>query len=411
MSDSDFRAVVESMLRRTATDDSADDVTRVAVLGAGPVGQLLACEALAAGLDVRLFSAFERELRGLRTRGSVTVRGAHLVGTYAVTEAPGRTPSIVLSPSVDAAVEDADAVFVATPASAHATYAGLLSSSLRHGQLLVLVPGRFLGSVEVSTALHRHRCAAEVTVAELSAAPYVVSARDGRLIVHAVARIVALATLPAAAAGVAVDRLSSWLPMLRAADSVLETSFAATSALVTVPPVLLNSAALETAPDDERPLLRDLLTPGIAVSVVDALDRERRAVAFQYGVGDLDPVATAVSRAYGGEGADVSAVVRSVEGFDDLPVQHDHGPHVVDEVATSLVPLASAAEVAGIPTPTTDAVVGIASALAGADLARQGRTLASLGLAGQRPADLRRALASHDDTARRVRPAALWRVS
>jgi len=399
-------------------DESLDGVRRVAVLGAGPVGQLLACEALAAGLEVRLFSAFARELTALRDRGSITVRGAHLVGSYAVADAPARTPAVVLSPSIDAAVDGADVVLVATPASAHATYAGLLSSSLRDGQVLLLVPGRFLGSVEVSLALHRHRCAADVTIGELSAAPYVVSAsgpadKQAVITVHAVARTLGLATLPAPAAPAVVARLAPLLPMLHAAESVLEPSFGSVSALVTVPAVLLNTAQLESASADARrqpPLLRDLLTPGLATTVVEAMDRERRSVAFQYGVRDLEPLTTTVAATYGGEGEDLSAVIRSVEGFDDLPLQRDHGPHVVDEVSTSLVPLASAAEMAGVPTPTTDAVVGLASALAGADLRRQGRTLASLGLAGQRPPDLRRTLTARETLRPAARPAALWQV-
>src|SRR5688500_3589474 len=112
MSDSDFRAVIDALsVSGPVRPRSVEPVRRVAVLGAGAVGRLLACEALAAGLEVRLHSVFGQELADLRAAGAVTVRGAHLVGTYAVgdsgTGSPSR-PAIELTASVDEAVAGAD---------------------------------------------------------------------------------------------------------------------------------------------------------------------------------------------------------------------------------------------------------------------------------------------------------------
>jgi hypothetical protein len=65
-------------------------------------------------------------------------------------------------------------------------------------------------------------------------------------------------------------------------------------------------------------------------------------------------------------------------------------------VATSLVPLLSAARLAGVPVPATEALVGLASVLADLDYARHGRTLASLGLEALGPEGIRRALDGGD---------------
>ncbi len=46
-----------------------DPVRRVAVLGAGPVGQALACECLAAECEVTLYTAFETERAALASQG------------------------------------------------------------------------------------------------------------------------------------------------------------------------------------------------------------------------------------------------------------------------------------------------------------------------------------------------------
>ncbi len=132
---------------------------RVAVLGAGPVGQALACECLAAECEVTLHTAFEPERAALAAPRAVTVRGEHLVGTYRLADGPSAQPAIGLRTGIDDAVTEADAILVATPGIAHATCGGLLAGRLRPEQLLVLVPGRSFGAVEVARSLRRFACA------------------------------------------------------------------------------------------------------------------------------------------------------------------------------------------------------------------------------------------------------------
>ena len=413
MSDAQFRAMLDALGRDAAPPETTPPKpSRVAVLGAGPVGQLLACQALAKGAEVSLHSVYGDELSALAAAGGITVRGAGLIGSYAVGDGPATTPRIRLAASADAAIRDADVIFVATPAAAHATYAGLLASSLQDGQLVVLVPGRFLGAVDFARALHMHLCSAEVTVADLDVAPYLATQDGAQIHVHALARQVALATLPVEAAEPTTARLRELLPMLRAVDSPLVTAFSSVTGVVTVAPLLTNTAALE-GDRRQKVLLRDLIVPGLSETVIADLDRERRAVAFHFGVHDLPPAATWLRTAYGDSpqvrddpDEDVCRAIRDLEVFDDFAAVTGSGPRVIDDVPFTLVPLADAGRLAGVPTPVTDTMIALASSLAGADFARQGRTLGGLGLAGQRPEELRRRLA----TASGRRPhATTWR--
>lgn len=405
MSDTDFRSVVDALSATAPTrPDPVEPVRRIAVLGAGAVGQLLACEALAAGLEVSLYTVFGRELDQLSAGGGITVRGAHLVGSYSVGEPrPGR-PSIRLPASVDEAVAGADIVLVATPASAHATYAGLLAGALCDDQVVVLVPGRFLGSVALRQELERHHCPARVMIAELAAAPYLAT-RDGAAVrVNGLARSVDLASLPVAAAPMLASRLAPLLPMLRPVDSPLVTAFGTLTGVVSVAPLVTNTAVLDSSKGGSV-LLRDLVPPSLSVTLIRDLDDERREVAFHYGVRNLPSAGAWLRAAYDDstelerEAADddVATVLAEVEMFDDVTVAGTGGPHITDDVPNTLVPLALAGKAAGVPTPATDTVVALAGLLVGTDLSTTGRSLEALGLGGVRPADVRRRLSEAVD--------------
>jgi len=415
MSQTDFRSFVDALdANGSARPVSASPIRHVAILGAGAVGQLLACEALAAGLDVVLHSVFGRELEDLEERGSITVRGNHLVGSYAVGDAHPERPAITLASSVDQAVINAEVIFVATPASAHATYAGVLADVLVDGQVVVLVPGRFLGSVAFRQDLARHHCRADLTIGELAAAPYLASRTGSTVTVHGVVRSADLATLPVDAAPAVVERLSVMLPLLTAVDSPLVTAFGTVTGVIAVAPMLTNVAVMEGR--DSSVLLRDLVPAALSGTLIRALDQERRDVAFHYGVRDLPSAGDWLRTAFDPREQqdldraddDLAAVMADLEIFDEVTVGGTGGPHVTDDVPNTMVPLVRAGLNAGVATPATEAVVALASCLIGDDLMSTGRSLEGLGMGGVRPADVRRRLS----TAAEVAPQAMswWSV-
>ncbi len=333
-----------------------DPVRRVAVLGAGPVGQALACECLAAECEVTLYTAFESERAALAQPGAVTVRGEHLVGTYRLADGPAPEPAVVLRTGIDDAVADADAILLAIPAVAHATAGGLLAARVSADQLLVLVPGRSFGAVEVARSLRRFGATALPTIVELADSPYrVQSAQPGALTIAAVNPRTPAAALPNRKTDEAVQRLRAVLPTLTAARGILETTFSDLSGVVDAPPALLRDSA----------------------SVTRKIDDERRRVAFAYGVRELDP-----------------APVRSRD--DSTPPLDPGDARVHDALCCSLVALVSAGTVAGIPTRTAAALVDLGSVQRNLDYTGHGRTLPSLGLDRFGPDDIRRALDGGD---------------
>ena len=383
MSDAEFRAVVASLgASRPAEADRANPLRTVCVVGSGPVGLALACEALAAGLQTRLWSPVAREL----AVESVTVRGAQLIGTYRFgVPATTAVPSVVVAPGVDVAVAGADVVLVAVPSLAVCGVAALLAPHLTDGQLLVLVPGRSFGAVEVRRELRRQGCTAELIVAELAAPPYLVSSPGpGRLEIHAVPGRVDIG----ASAAVAQRLAAVWPSVVAAPGGQLGSTFADLGGVLRVAPVALNAGLAERGGGPWSALV----TPTVA-AVMEAVDVERREVAFAFGVRDLPSAAAWLADAYAAAGGSLHETWHGIAAFDDLLVGSGGLRQLLaDDVACSLVPLAAAGQAALVPTPAADALVATASLLCGVDFATLGRSFGALGLAGADVETIRRSL-------------------
>ncbi|MFA5608107.1 MAG: NAD/NADP octopine/nopaline dehydrogenase family protein [Leucobacter sp.] len=368
-------------------------ISSVAVIGADPVGQAIACSALTAGCRVTLHTPFDSEYRKLVDAESISVDGGTSAGTHRV--APVDTnvhePTIQAAPQLDVAVKHADVVLLTGPASVHATYATLLAPLLKTGQIVVLAPGQSMGALEVARVLRNQRSRADAIVLEMCIAPYIVTQpHPGHLIVEAEHRVVLAAALSNADTASVVDSMRHLFPMLRAADSVLETSFANMAGLLLAAPALLAASA------QGRATLRDRLPVELVETVVRRLDQERMRTAFAYGVRDLSSLSEWLEATFGTVEKDLGNALDEIAVYGKIPCPAPDDPAVHDAVATSLVPLASAAATAGVPTPVTSAMITLASALHGIDHARNGRTMASLGLEGMRPDEIRRAIDGAD---------------
>ncbi len=379
MSDAEFRSVVAGLAPGLLDAPAPRAPLRsIAVLGAGPVGLAMACEALAEGLDVRIWSPVAAEVPA-----SVTVRGAHLVGTYRFGVTTGPNPSVVVAAGVDAAIAGAEVVIVATPSLHQCAIAGLLAPHLQADQTVALVPGRCFGAVEFRRELMRCSVEAMPTLAELAAPPYLAStSAPGRLDIHT--------RLAMVRASSGASRLAVVWPMIIAAGSTLDSSLSDVLGVLNVAPVVLNTGLAE------RGTVRrsELLSPTVA-GVCESIDEERRRVAFAYGVRDLDSAAGAIAAAHGvAPGLSLHETWHSIPAFDDVSLPGVSLRRLLgDDVACSLVPLASAGAAAGVPTPSIDAMVAAATLLTGVDYRSLGRSFGALGLNGLTLDEVRRACA------------------
>lgn len=381
-----FADAVAAQGRRT-DPPRARAIARVAVLGGGDDALLIAALALAHGVEVTLFSAYGTELDRLRASGGITIRGAGPVGTYQVDR--DGAPSIQTTGELDRAVGDADAIFLTGPVHKQRTYAMVLADHLADGQILVLAPGRSLGAAEAAWMLRVGGCKADFTVLEAQGLPYWLEANGTRLTLSAAAPAVA-ATLPAGRED-CIEALTGILGEMLPAHSTVHGGFEDGSGLVEVPALLLGGVLAghggPAIPEGGVPLagnrtFRALIGPG-QMDVISSLAAERRLVASRFGVRDLPDDETWVSRHAG-----------AARGDGARPVPDAATAARIVRCATigSLAPLLSAARVAGVATPATQAMTTLASIVLGADVEPAGRKLDAIGITADNLEEARRIL-------------------
>ena len=269
---------------RDATPAPAPDVqfNRVAVLGGRPDARMLAALCLAEGAEVTLFSAYGSELSLLEQSSGIGIRGEGPVGSYHVNR-DGH--SVRTTAKLDAAVRDAEAIFLTGPIHKQRTYAMVLADHLSDGQVLVLAPGRSLGAVETAWMLRVGGCKVDVTVVEVQGLPYWFSS-EGSGLTLSQAGPMAAACLPRGRQR-AIDALKQFLPNIYPVESVLVSGFGDLSAAVEIPSLILGGAGLEsggpTVPMGGVPLSENKTFAALIgddqISVIHGLAEERRQVA------------------------------------------------------------------------------------------------------------------------------------
>jgi hypothetical protein len=359
---------------------------RVTVLGSGVEGRALAAWFLAEGADeVRLFTVYAEEVGALE-RGSITLRGEGPIGTFRV---GGDRPSIEVTSVLDSAVAASDMIVVSGPVLKQRTYGLVLAQQVRDGQLIVVTPSRTFGGLELAHWLRAGGSKADVTIVEVQSLPFDITEEGGTL--HLTRRRpVAAAAMPQSAAS-SVGRVAGYLSDVAPMPTMLHSSLTDCSALVEIPAVLMGGPAAPAdrvaVPPGAVPVSRGTFAALIGgqhrTLIADLVD-ERRKVAAAFGVREfptLEEILTSVAGTLDGDG------VRAA------PAPDAAAALVRDGVLGSIVPLISAAESAGVPVPTTRAVLRLAESVLGGDLTAAGRGLDRIGYSGMDATAIRNLLA------------------
>lgn len=367
---SDFAAAMAKAGPKAPAPATAP-AARIAILGGGPDARMLAALALAEGAEVALFSAYGAEIEALAS--GVAIRGAGPLGAYQVNRADA--PSITATAQIDRAVAGADLLVLTGPIHKQRTYAMVLADHLSDGQTLLVAPGRTFGALEAAWLLKLGGVAADVTLAEAQTLPYWFTVEGATLHLSPAAPAPA-ATLPKGGVGA----LSAVLPHAAPVHDVLAASFADGSGLVEAPALLLGGGGLARGgpaipmggqPLEENASFRNLIGADQRETIA-RMAAERRKVAARYGVRDLPDA----------DGwLDIHAGAASGEGRRPVPDLDQSRAILRDAAIGSLAPLVSAAALAGVETPVTEAMLTMISATLKADFAPAGRRLEAMGLA------------------------------
>jgi opine dehydrogenase len=346
------------------------------VVGAGLGGVAVCANLGLAGYRMRLHDLDGGRLTELRARGGIDVEGL----------VQGFSPLERVTTDLGEAADGADVIIVCTGSHHHAAVARALAKILRDGQTMLLIQGGTGGSLVVRRELRAAGSTAEIDVAEMDNYPYSLGwPAPSRMTMTIKKRFLQIAALPAARTDAVMMRLGPAFPEAVAAPSVLHTGLTNMNATLHVVNMVGNIGRLESTGNAYR-FYAEGYTPSI-VSLLQALDRERLAVAAAYGV-DVPDIHEWLGRTYGFREPSLRETFHRLTHDARGPYQWTPTPpsmehkYVVEDVPCGLVAMAGLGAAAGVATPVISGLVAIASALTGRDFMAEGRTLEQLGLAG-----------------------------
>jgi len=186
-------------------------------------------------------------------------------------------------------------------------------------------------------------------------------------------------------------------PNIVKASSVLETGLGNINAIFHPPGMIMNAGWIERRRGDFL-FYREGITAAVG-RVVAAVDAERLAVAKALGVPaapfiDIFHRAGLTTKA----ARDSGSIAQACEDSEPnrtikAPPSLDHR-YIHEDVGYGLVPMAELGRLAGVATPTIDALIMLAGLALGRDYRVDGLTLERLGLADKSPAELTRFIAT-----------------
>jgi opine dehydrogenase len=342
------------------------------VIGAGHGGKAMAAHLALMGLNVCLYNRTFDHISIIRQRGGIELESPE--GTLR-----GFGKIRLTTSDLSEALADAQVVMVVVPSSAHADVARKAAPYLKHGQIVVLHPGRTCGAIEFSKVLKDSGCQAEITVGEAETFIYA-SRSDGpaQARIFRVKEAVPLAALPANRTHCVLEAIHPAYPQFIDGVNVLHTGLNNMGAIFHPALTLLNAGWIEHTHGDYQFYI-DGVTPSVA-RVLEVLDRERVTVASSLGIRARTSLEW-LKLAYNTVGADLHEAIQNQPGYYGIkaPPTLTHR-YIFEDVPMSLVPIASLGLRYGVSVHGMDSIIRLGSIIHKTDYWRRGRTVEKLGL-------------------------------
>ena len=358
-------------------------VSTVAVLGAGNGGCAAAADIGSRGYEVRLYNRSSERLRPILDRGGLEKLGATGDGFV---ELP------IVTTDLAEAVSGADLVMLTVPVSSHPFFARELTSLLSLEQVLFLNPGHMGGGLFIAHEFHRLTGRTDVRTCEVSTLTYACRMKEPAVVnIMSTTTNLPFAAFPGRHQQELFELLSPLYPQLLQASHVLETGFLDINAVEHPPQIICNAGWLEHTKGDYL-FYYEGTTPSVG-RVIDAVDRERQALASAAGVPTKPFTEIFHQMGYtSARAAEEGSAYRALR--ESSPNRWIKGPpsldhrYIHEDVGWGLVPWSEMGRAYGVPTPTMDALIVLGGALNNRDYRAEGLTLERLGLAGVDAADL-----------------------
>lgn len=346
---------------------------RVTVVGSGNGGLATAFDFAAHGHTVSVFDTphFPDHVLEISAAG----------GIHATGEMQGFAQIASCGHDIAAALDGAELVVLVGPAYSTQHQADVVAPHLVPGQAVLICPASCAGALTFKRALGLPLEDETITVGETSTLPYAVrTTAPGRIhVFHKLRGGVYLAGLPRSGTERLLGMVQDVFTGIEAAQSVLQTTLQNGNPVIHPAVTLLNAGLIERTGGGFL-----FYEEGITTAVgraIEAVDRERLAIAGALGVQVLPEPDLGVLQGYMKE-ADYSTGYSTAPGFLGIGAQGQlDNRYLTEDVGYSLVFLTDLGRRVGVPTPTMEALVTMASVVLARDFRAEGaRTLATLGL-------------------------------
>jgi opine dehydrogenase len=342
---------------------------KIAVLGGGNGSLAAAADLAEAGHDVRLWRRDRTALQSLIDAGALTLKDAAGVR---------RVPLARATADIGAALDGAELVVAASPATAQVDIARSMAPFLEDGQVVFLPPGTF-GSFVMARTVRAHGSGADVAWAETGTLPYL-ARKHGDTEINITVRALRLPTgvYPASRAEQALAVIRAAYPSVHGCGDALSGALMNAGPVIHPPLIVLNAAPLQHF---ERWDIHAEGTQPAVRAVTSALDAERIATREALGYAAPHyPLSDHYENDRWMYGDAHQQLVKSGDWREHIDLLTHR--YVAEDIELGLAFLASVARWAGVEAPVANGLLSIAGAFLGRDLRQGPRTLEALGLAG-----------------------------
>ena len=348
---------------------------KTAVLGSGNGGCAVAFDFASQGHEVSLvdFETFAANIEAVAANGGVQSEG----------DLEGFASIAYSGHDFERALAGAELIVVVGPAYSTEPFGDACRPFLAPGQTIIICPGSCGGALAFKRAAGLDLRDSSIVVGDTGTLPYAVRVvSPGHITVYLKLRGgVTLATIPASRTIEVATLLAGVYPELTPVVSVLFTALSNANPVIH-PAVTIGNAAQIERTGGELLFYEEGTTPCVA-RLMEAVDQERRALGARLGFSIPSDPEMCVRQGYMSQASYYPGYMQA-PGFKGIKAQSqiDHR-YLNEDVGFGLVFYRSLGRQLGVPTPVVEAVIGVASAMAGRDYLAEGRrTMESLGLAG-----------------------------
>jgi opine dehydrogenase len=359
---------------------------KFAVLGTGNSGHAFAADIALRGFSVNLADVpqFGANLDAIAEKGGIEIRGVVSQGFAKLN---------LITTDLEKAIRGVDIIILGAPANAHEPYSRALAPYLEDDQFVVFISN--FGALRFRRWMQELGVKANAVAVETQSLIYATrSPEPGSVEVFAIKSELGTAALPASRTVEFLEQISVIFPQWKAAENVLYTSFNNMNPIVHPPMTLLNTGRIESTAGVGWNLYGDGATPSVA-QVMEAVDRERMSLAGLCGVSSvsLKESFTTMYKHLEIQADTLSQVLRNspIHANPALPGTPSSmiTRYVTEDVPFGMVPWSSMGHAWGVPTPTCDAMIQIASVIEGVNYFEEGTTVEDMGIEGLSPEQVR----------------------